>query len=111
MTQNINKGSLSMIFTIGGNLKKKTYIFDGETLQILEEIKLKLGKKETQILKEAIMLYHHYNNQMEERISKLERGAQRMEEFAQELRKLSIRLERCEEMLSSIQKDIARLSK
>ncbi len=92
-------------------MKKKTYVFDGETLRILEEIKHELGKKETQVLKEAIRLYHKHHREMEERISRLERGAERMEELVQEIRELCIRLERCEELLSSIQKDIARLSK
>ena len=92
-------------------MKKKTYVFDGETLRILEEIKLELGKKETQVLKEAIRLYHRHHREMEERISRLERGAERMEELAHKIRELCTRLARCEELLSSIQKDISRLSK
>jgi len=38
-------------------LRKKTYVFDEDTLNILKTLREELGKKETQIIKEALRLY------------------------------------------------------
>ena len=90
-------------------MKKKTYVFDGETIKILEEIKLELGKKETQILREAIKLYYEQNMEMKAQISRLEDAISKVSELVQKVGDLSNRLGRCEEKLSELQDEIRRL--
>ncbi len=59
-------------------MRKKTYILDTETLKLLEEIKRKLGKKETQIVKEAIRLYYEHTLSERRALSKLEELVERL---------------------------------
>lgn len=77
-------------------MKKKTYVFDGKTLEVLNTLKIELGKKETQIIREALRLY--YENQknhreillsakdMERRLSEIERRLDKIEELLREIR-------------------------
>ena len=90
-------------------MKKKTYVFDGETIKILEEIKLELGKKETQILREAIKLYYEQNLEMKAQMSRLENAVSKIAELVQKIGDLSYKLGRCEEKLSELQDEIRRL--
>jgi predicted RNase H-like nuclease (RuvC/YqgF family) len=90
-------------------LKKKTYVFDGETIKILEEIKLELGKKETQVLREAIRLYHRHHMDMKTEMMRLEKAVERIEKLADRISELSYKLGRCEEKLSRLQEEIDRL--
>ncbi len=90
-------------------MKKKTYVFDGETIKILEEIKLELGKKETQILREAIKLYYEQNMEMKAQMSRLETAVSEITELVQKIGELSYKLGRCEEKLSELQDEIRRL--
>ncbi len=90
-------------------MKKKTYVFDGETIKILEEIKLELGKKETQILREAIKLYYEQTMEMKAQMSRLEDAVSKITELVQKIGDLSYKLGRCEEKLSELQNEISRL--
>ncbi len=90
-------------------MKKKTYVFDGETVRILEEIKVELGKKETQILKEAIRLYRQHQVEMRKEVTRLEKAVERIESLADRISDLSYKLGRCEERLRQIQEEIERL--
>ena len=90
-------------------MKKKTYVFDGETIKILEEIKLELGKKETQILREAIKLYYEQNLEMKAQMSRLEDAVSKIAELVQKIGDLSYKLGRCEEKLSELREEIRRL--
>ena len=90
-------------------MKKKTYVFDGETIKILEEIKLELGKKETQILREAIRLYYEQNLEMKAQMSRLEEAVSMLAELLERMKDLSLKLDRFEENLSELQDEIRRL--
>ncbi len=63
-------------------MKKKTYVFDEETLRILSELRNKLGKKEVQIIKEAIREYYKRiveNKTLEERLKHIENKIKELE--------------------------------
>ena len=90
-------------------MKKKTYVFDGETIKILEEIKLELGKKETQILREAIRLYYEQNLEMKTQMSRLEEAVSMLAELLERIKGLSSQFNRFEEKLSELQDEIRRL--
>ncbi|GAB6066408.1 hypothetical protein JCM9492_15010 [Aquifex pyrophilus] len=70
-------------------MKKKTYVFDEETLRVLSELKKKLGKKEVRIIKEALMYYYEklMGESLEERIKHIEN----------KIRELELRVKRLEE--------------
>jgi len=109
MTKNIIGNSKRTILMFGGSLKKKTYVFDGETIKILEEIKLELGKKETQILREAIRLYYDHNLEMRAQMSRLEEAVSKIADLVEKIGDLSYKIGRCEQRLSELQEEIRRL--
>ncbi|WP_457640433.1 hypothetical protein [Persephonella sp.] len=65
--------------------KKKTYVFEEETLDTLKKIKQKTGKSETQILKEAIILYEKYLNDDEDGIKTIKDIASKLEKIVNRL--------------------------
>lgn len=92
-------------------MRKKTYVFDGDTLRILEEIKTELGKKETQILKEALRLYYEHHMSMKRDMSRLESMIRDFEELMDRISELSYRLRRCEERLKSLEEEVRKLGR
>ncbi len=77
--------------------KKKTYIFGGQVLNTLEELKEATKKSETQIISEALEIYKKYiqNNQ------ELETNLQL---FLDKIENLSYKLGKCEEKLACLDK-------
>ncbi len=90
-------------------MRKKTYVFDGDTIRILEEIKVELGKKETQILKEALRLYYEHHQSMKRDLDRLETLVRDLERMVERISELSYKLGKCEERLRSLEEEIRRI--
>ncbi len=90
-------------------MRKKTYVFDNETLRILEEIKRELGKKETQILKEALRLYYEHHRSVKREISRLEAMVREIEKLTGKISELSYKLGRCEERVRFLEEEVRKL--
>jgi len=72
--------------------KKKTYVFEEDTLKKLEEIKRNTGKSETQILKEAITLYIKLLNDDMEGVNSIKGITEKLEKVVDRLETLLKRL-------------------
>ncbi len=78
--------------------KKKTYVFDNNILNLLEELKLLTGKSETRIISEALELY-------EKHIKKEESIKNSLELLLDKISELSYKLGQCEAQLEKLKKD------
>ncbi|RUM28824.1 MAG: hypothetical protein DSY32_03900 [Aquifex sp.] len=77
-------------------MKKKTFVFDEQTLKILEELKEKLNKKEVQIVEEALRFYHEYLVLKEGIYGDIKKISENFLEIINKIEDLSYRLGRCE---------------
>ncbi len=90
-------------------MRKKTYVFDEDTLEILENLKCSMNKKEISIIKEALRMYHEMHNNQEnlykmvkEIISQLEYITSKIENLSYELGQCRERNRHLEEMLRKL---------
>jgi len=90
-------------------LKKKTYVFDSSTLEILEVLKEKLGKKETQIIREALRLYLDNHKNHEQLMGSVNEFVDRIESIVKQISELSYRLGRCEERNRYLEEELRKL--
>ncbi len=88
-------------------MKKKTYVFDKNTLEILDSLKQELGKKEVQILKEALSLYKEKVSEAKESIRYVEHISSKLDTIIKGIAELkskvddsNSRLHRIEGMIS-----------
>lgn len=90
-------------------MKKKTYVFDDDTLEVLKTLREELGKKETQIIREALRLYfdNHRNNR--ELMLSLNDLLNRIESIVSRISELSYRLGRCEERNRTLEEELRKL--
>jgi len=91
------------------SLKKKTYVFDSRTLEVLKLLCEELGKKETQIIREALKLYFDHHRSRKELISSVESLVERIERITNQVAELSYKLGRCEERNRNLEEEIRRL--
>ncbi len=84
-------------------MKKKTYVFDQNTLEILESLKGELGKKEVQILREALALYRDKVRGVKESLSKVENLSSKMDMVLVRLFELLNKVEDSNAKLSRIE--------
>ncbi len=84
-------------------MKKKTYVFDPNTLEILESLKGELGKKEVQILREALALYRDKVRGVKESLSKVENLSSKMDMVLVRLFELLNKVEDSNAKLSRIE--------
>ena len=89
--------------------KKKTYVFDQDTLNILEALKRDLGKKETQILKEALRLYMEHHKGMSAMTTTAQEFLKSVENLTKHVSDLSYRLGRCEAEKERLKSELDRL--
>ncbi|RLJ70081.1 hypothetical protein BCF55_0343 [Hydrogenivirga caldilitoris] len=90
-------------------MKKKTYVFDNATLEVLQTLREELGKKETQIIREALRLYldnHRTNGEVMNSLNKL---VERIENVVERVSELSYKLGRCEERTKRLEEEIRKL--
>ena len=90
-------------------MKKKTYILDQNTLNILGTLCRELGKKETQIIKEALRVYLESHNRNQHFIDSMAEAMSKMEQALERVAELSYKLGRCEERNRALQQEISRL--
>lgn len=72
--------------------KKKTYIFNEQTISNLEKLKDLTNKKETQIISEAVAVYLEY-------LERDKRFNDKLEFMVKEIEELSYKLGVCEEKI------------
>ncbi|WP_457623613.1 hypothetical protein [Persephonella sp.] len=72
--------------------KKKTYVFEEETVKQLEKIKRLTGKSETQILREAITIYGKILNDDRDGIESVKEITTRLEGVVDRLESLLSKL-------------------
>lgn len=90
-------------------MKKKTYIFDPDTVEILNTLKEELGKKETQIIREALRLYFESRRNEKKLMDSVNDLVEKIDEFADRISDLSYRLGRCEERNRVLEEELKRL--
>jgi len=90
-------------------LRKKTYVFDDHTLEVLQVLKEELGKKETQIIREALRLYFENHRNSRNLMSSVNELVERMENIVKQISELSYRLGRCEERARRLEEEIRKL--
>jgi len=89
-------------------LRKKTYVFDEDTLNILKTLREELGKKETQIIKEALRLYFDNHREQVDFMKSLGNLMERIERVVKQVSQLSYRLGRCEERNRILEEELRR---
>lgn len=90
-------------------MRKKTYVFDRETLEVLNTLKEELGKKETQIIREALRLYLDNYRTERELLAELKVLVGKIETLFSRTSELSYRLGVCEERNRHLHEEIRRL--
>lgn len=90
-------------------MRKKTYVFDNDTLEVLQVLKEELGKKETQIIREALRFYFENHRSNKNLMNSLNELVERMENIVKQISDLSYRLGRCEEKAKRLEEEIRRL--
>ncbi len=90
-------------------MRKKTYLFDNHTVDIIQILKEELGKKETQIIKEALRLYFDNHRSNEEILKSFKDLIDKIESIVEKVSELSYRLGRCEERNRRLDKELRKL--
>jgi peptidoglycan hydrolase CwlO-like protein len=92
-------------------LKKKTYLFDDDTLEVLKVLRQELGKKETQIIREALNLYFNNHKNQTELMSSVNELLEKIEAIVSKVSELSYQLGRCEERNRMLMEELERLKR
>lgn len=94
-------------------MRKKTYVFDEDTLEILENLKCSMNKKEISIIKDALKMYYDVHNNQENLYKALNEIICQLNYIASKIENLSFELGRCkernkhlEEMLRKLVEDV-----
>ena len=90
-------------------MKKKTYLFDSETVEILNTLKEELGKKETQIIREALRLYFDNHRNEKRLMDSVNELIDRIERLVNQISELSYRLGKCEERNRIFEEELKKL--
>ncbi len=78
-------------------MKKKTYIFDDDTLDMIDHLKYELNQKEVVILKEAIRMLYEYNCERKKKENILNDIIQKLDYIIRRIEELSFELGKCKE--------------
>ncbi|NPA53026.1 MAG: hypothetical protein GXO22_09035 [Aquificae bacterium] len=78
---------------------KKTYVFNQSTAQLLEKLKISLGKSETQIISDALICLERYTNREKEFKDNLEIFISKIENLSFLLGKYEEKIKQLEEKL------------
>lgn len=92
-------------------MQKKTYVFDDNTLEVLKTLREELGKKETQIIKEALRLYFENHRNNREVMASLNELVGRIEAIVSQIAELSYRLGKCEERNRVLEGELRKLKR
>ncbi|HID66543.1 MAG TPA: hypothetical protein EYP32_07130 [Aquificaceae bacterium] len=85
-------------------MKKKTYVFNERVIQILNELKKRTNKKETQIIEDALMHYYEYLMGRDEIFQEMKRLSKNLIDILNKVEELSYRLGKCEAEKEFLQK-------
>jgi len=84
-------------------------VFDDNTLEVLKTLREELGKKETQLIKEALRLYFDNHRSNGEVMSSLNELINRIESIVSQVSELSYKLGKCEERNRALERKLRRL--
>ncbi len=92
-------------------MRKKTYVFDEDTLDILRSLREELGKKETQIIREALKFYFDHHREQVSLMNSLGNLMEKIERIVRQISELSYRLGRCEERNRILEEELRKLGR
>ena len=90
-------------------MRKKTYMFDDETLDLLYELKCNLNKKEVGIIKEALKVYYEFHCNQENIYNSLNHIVSKLDMIVSKIEKLSYELGQCRERNKYLEKHLKNL--
>jgi len=92
-------------------LKKKTYIFDEDTLEILDQLKCDLNQKEVSIIKDALRSYYEVQCNKKELYKTLNEVVSQLNHIVQKIEELSYALGQCRERNRQLEKILDELKR
>jgi len=92
-------------------LKKKTYIFDEDTLEILDQLKCDLNQKEVSIIKDALRSYYEVQCNKKELYKTLNEVVTQLNHIVQKIEELSYALGQCRERNRQLEKILDELKR
>ena len=90
-------------------MRKKTYMLDDHTLDLLEELKRELNQKEVSVIREAVRQLHERHRKEKEYHSMLKDMVSRLDSLAKRIEELSFELGRYKERNSMLERKIKEL--
>ncbi len=90
-------------------MKKKTYVFDDDTLEILENLKCSTNKKEISIIRDALKMYYDVHNNQENLYKALNEIICQLNYITSKIEKLSYELGQCKERNRHLEDMLKRL--
>ena len=90
-------------------MKKKTYIFDDDTLEILDQLKCDLNQKEVSIIKDALRAYYEVQCNKKELYRTLHEVVSQLTHIVQKIEELSFALGQCRERNKQLERLIEEL--
>ncbi len=92
-------------------MKKKTYIFDEDTLEILDQLKCDLNQKEVSIIKDALRSYYEVQCNKKELYKTLNEVVSQLNHIVQKIEELSYALGQCRERNRQLEKILDELKR
>jgi len=90
-------------------LKKKTYIFDEDVLEILDQLKCDLNQKEVAIIKDALRSYYEVQCNKREVYKTLHDVVSQLDNIIRKIEELSYALGQCRERNRQLEKIVKEL--
>ncbi len=90
-------------------MKKKTYVFDEDTLEILDQLKCDLNQKEISIIKAALRAYYEVQCNKKEIYKTLNEVVTQLSSIVQKIEELSYALGQCRERNRQLEKILREL--
>ncbi len=78
-------------------MKKKTYVLDESTLNMLEKLKCELNQKEVSVIKEAVRMLHEYHCEKQRTYETLNEIVEKLDYIVKRVEELSYQLGKCQE--------------
>ena len=90
-------------------MKKKTYVFDDSTLDMIDKLKCELNQKEVTILKEAVRLLHEYHCNRKETYDYMKEIVRKLDYIVERIEFLSYQLGQCRERNEQLERKLREL--
>jgi DNA-binding transcriptional regulator GbsR (MarR family) len=90
-------------------LRKKTYILDDTTLDMLDRLKCELNQKEVSVIKEAVRKLHEYHCTRQKTYETLNEIVEKLNYIVQRIEELSYKLGKCEERNRYLERKLSKM--